>query len=195
MRHALLLLLSACAPGQGWEAVRQELTATRVELAQAHHQISALRHDAQHARNTLDKLAQAAISPEPDFPDEADVAPYEIEPGWHYLLDARTLRALFDEERIVQRGYPIAVGPVGDRVGLRLAHVHSNSLLFRLGLRTGDIIRALNGYALSSFSEVITALTHVDESPQLRIAVQRRGALRSLIWELEHGLSWRAPHP
>lgn len=175
--------------------MRQELTATRVELALAHREIAALRHHAQEVRIRHDWLAEAGISTEPDFADEVDLLPVELERGRRYRLDPPTREALLDRERLFRRGYPIVVMHDETQIGYRLALVHSNSVLFRLGLRSGDLIRAIEGHALASQHETVAALLLAADSPRVRLTVQRSGRLRSLIWELDTDLSPGGPLP
>lgn len=183
LRVALPLLVAACGPAPGWEAVQQELSAIRVDVAAVHHEVAALRDDVDGFERQRAERATMGNSREAFFADEQDLSPVEVEPGLRYRLDAATRAALLNRERLEQRGYARAVTREGAQVGYRLTDVHSNSLTFRLGLRSGDLVLALDDVPLTSPAATIAALQAAAEAPQVRLTVQRHGSSFPLVWE------------
>ena len=167
-----LALLASCAPSPGWEAIRAELSVVRGELAEAHHTVARLHADATAVRRARAVLAEAILPFEDAFPDERALRPAVLQPGSRYAIDAQTRDAWLDPERIGRRGYPRPVVLHGE-AGYRLAHVYPTSLPARLGLRTGDVVLAINGRPLGELTDAAAARDLFADARQLRLRVFR----------------------
>jgi hypothetical protein len=60
-------------------------------------------------------------------------------------------------------------------LGLRMEKMASDGLLERLGLRTGDTVKTLNGLQLTSFEGALEAQKLISSTPHLSLLVQRDG--------------------
>jgi hypothetical protein len=60
-------------------------------------------------------------------------------------------------------------------MGMRLDQLASNGLLERLGLRTGDMVKTLNGLELSSLDGALEAQKLINTAPRLSLLIQRNG--------------------
>ncbi len=63
----------------------------------------------------------------------------------------------------------------GEVVGARLAYVRSDSIVRKLGLERGDILRAINGYALTGTERALEAYTQLRAAPRLSLELTRGG--------------------
>lgn len=68
----------------------------------------------------------------------------------------------------------------GNRIGMRVYRVRRDSLLFRLGVRNGDVLRSINGVALSDADGLLRAYTSLRDQSELSLSLYRRGAVTSL---------------
>ncbi len=69
--------------------------------------------------------------------------------------------------------------------GLRLAALRIGGPLHRLGLRNGDLLRAVNGEALTSASAAVAVYAALPGTRQLRLALTRDGHPLTLVWDIE----------
>lgn len=63
----------------------------------------------------------------------------------------------------------------GEIVGARLAYVRSDSVVRKLGLRRGDILRAINGYALTGAERALEAYRQLRAASRLSLELTRSG--------------------
>ena len=63
----------------------------------------------------------------------------------------------------------------GIAIGVKLHGIRSNSLLGKLGLQNGDLLRTVNGFDLSSPDTALEAYSRLRSASQLSVAVTRRG--------------------
>ena len=64
----------------------------------------------------------------------------------------------------------------GKVVGVKLYGIRRNSLLGQLGLQNGDLMRAINGYDMTSPDRALEAYSKLRSTDSLTVAVQRRGS-------------------
>lgn len=64
--------------------------------------------------------------------------------------------------------------------GLRIYGAREGSLLARLGVRSGDVLRTVNGYDLRDPTAALSALTELRSAERLTLTVDRRGVATSL---------------
>jgi len=63
----------------------------------------------------------------------------------------------------------------GQVVGVKLYGIRRNSLLGKLGLQNGDLLRTINGFAMSSPDTALEAYSRLRTAANLSVAVTRRG--------------------
>ncbi|HEX5656973.1 MAG TPA: PDZ domain-containing protein, partial [Polyangiales bacterium] len=73
----------------------------------------------------------------------------------------------------------------GRVVGVKVTALPPDSPLARLGIERGDVIRSLNGLALSEPGGALQALAALRVQPQFSLAVLRSGQPRSLHYAVE----------
>ncbi len=73
----------------------------------------------------------------------------------------------------------------GEFIGYRLAMIKSNSFLYKIGLRAGDIIKRINGEDISSPERLVEMLSKLDTVTAVNIDMIRRGKKKTLFIEIE----------
>lgn len=62
----------------------------------------------------------------------------------------------------------------GEVLGVKLYGIRRNSLLGKLGLQNGDLLRTINGYNMSSPDSALEAYSRLRNSSNLTVSIQRR---------------------
>jgi general secretion pathway protein C len=73
----------------------------------------------------------------------------------------------------------------GKVVGVKLYGIRRSSLLGKLGLQNGDLLRTINGYEMSSPDTALEAYSKLRSASDLSIAVTRRGRAMNLEYEIQ----------
>ena len=73
----------------------------------------------------------------------------------------------------------------GHTVGMEIRAVRDGSPLQALGVKSGDVVRSLNGADLSTPVGLLSALKTVRDSDSLSLQIERDGATRSLQYLLD----------
>lgn len=63
----------------------------------------------------------------------------------------------------------------GEVVGARLVRLRRDSVMRRLGLKRGDVLRSINGYPLTSAEHALAAYTQLRAAPRLSVDLTRGG--------------------
>ncbi|MEM9190288.1 MAG: type II secretion system protein GspC [Myxococcota bacterium] len=69
--------------------------------------------------------------------------------------------------------------------GLRVLGIRRSSVLHRLGLRSGDVLRRVNGQPLHGVDDGLAAFASFRDEPRLSLTVLRRGEMRTLEYEFQ----------
>jgi general secretion pathway protein C len=69
--------------------------------------------------------------------------------------------------------------------GLKVTYVKPNSLIYRLGLRRGDIITNINDISIRTPEDSFSAFERLKNSDSVTITVLRNGSKVELRYELE----------
>jgi general secretion pathway protein C len=64
----------------------------------------------------------------------------------------------------------------GETVGFKLYGIRHDSMPKLFGLKNGDMITAVNEYALVSMDDALTAYTKLRDASELNLAIERKGA-------------------
>ena len=73
----------------------------------------------------------------------------------------------------------------GRVVGVKLYGIRRSSLLGRLGVQNGDMLRTINGYSLTSPDSALEAYTRLRSADHLTLSVVRRGQAMTLDYSIE----------
>jgi general secretion pathway protein C len=73
----------------------------------------------------------------------------------------------------------------GQVVGVKLYGIRRNSLLGKLGLQNGDLLRTINGFAMSSPDTALEAYSKLRTSNNLSVAVVRRGRPMNVEYDIQ----------
>ena len=93
---------------------------------------------------------------------------YTIERG---LVD----RLLANQAALMRTARVIPHEEGGRVVGVKLYGIRRNSLLGRLGVQNGDMLRTINGYDMSSPDSALEAYARLRTADHLTLSVVRRG--------------------
>jgi hypothetical protein len=129
-------------------------------------------------KETPEQLALAAVLARSIEPPKGSDATYRVDPF---------LAALVYEEIKAGTG-PRFQPDEAPRVGFKVGAVAGDTLLHRLGLRTGDVIEAINGVQLTDASRVAFALDGAENSVALTIV--RDDVTITQCYRLTHALAW-----
>jgi general secretion pathway protein C len=128
-------------------------------------------------------ICQAAIGEEPPRAAETPRDPTPATGGVEargpreFLVDRAMRDALLDDPSALATQVRIAPDIVSGRaVGATLAFVRRGSVLEKLGLKTGDKLRAANGVDLTSPEQALTALARIRDAPHVTLSIVRDGA-------------------
>jgi general secretion pathway protein C len=72
----------------------------------------------------------------------------------------------------------------GRVVGVKIYGIRRSSLLGRLGIQNGDMLRTINGYDLTEPNAVLEAYTNLRAADHLTLNVVRRGAATTLDYSI-----------
>lgn len=73
----------------------------------------------------------------------------------------------------------------GQVVGVKLYGIRRNSLLGKLGINNGDVLRTINGFDMTSPDTALEAYARLRNADQLTVSVQRRGRAMNLEYDIE----------
>jgi general secretion pathway protein C len=73
----------------------------------------------------------------------------------------------------------------GQVIGVKLYGIRRNSLLGKLGLQNGDLLRTINGYDMASPDSALEAYSKLRSASNLSVAVTRRGRQMSIDYGIE----------
>ncbi len=95
---------------------------------------------------------------------------------------ARTLldKVLSNQSELMRAARIIPYEENGRVIGVKVYGIRRSSLLGRLGVQNGDVLRTINGFDLSSPDSALEAYTKLREMDQFTIAMVRRGQPRNM---------------
>ncbi len=73
----------------------------------------------------------------------------------------------------------------GQVVGVKLYGIRRNSLLGKLGLQNGDMLRTINGFAMSSPDTALEAYSRLRTASNLAVAIERRGQPMNIQYDIQ----------
>src|SRR5690606_34143685 len=103
-----------------------------------------------------------------------------------YNVDrALVTSALGDQAALMRMARVIPHEENGQTVGVKLYGVRRSSLLGRLGIRNGDMLRDINGLDLSSPDAALQAYAQLPTASDVTVNIQRRGQDMALKFHLQ----------
>lgn len=147
----------------------------------------------------LAAAASAAQPPPPPLPEPvAEMEPVggipaaELEAGITKVSETefRLQRGLVDriltnQAELMRQARVVPQEEGGRVVGVKLYGIRRNSLLGRLGLQNGDVLRTINGFDMTSPDKALEAYTRLREANQLTVNVMRRNAPTNLNYAIQ----------
>lgn len=100
---------------------------------------------------------------------------------------ARTLldKVLSNQSELMRAARIIPYEENGRVIGVKVYGIRRSSLLGRLGVQNGDVLRTINGFDLSSPDSALEAYTKLREMDQFTIAMVRRGQPRNMDYSVK----------
>jgi general secretion pathway protein C len=97
------------------------------------------------------------------------------------LLD----KVLSNQSELMRAARIIPYEENGRVIGVKVYGIRRSSLLGRLGVQNGDVLRTINGFDLSSPDSALEAYTKLREMDQFTIAMVRRGQPRNMDYSVK----------
>lgn len=103
-----------------------------------------------------------------------------------YVVDAKLFaEALKNPERYAKEITVTMAEKDGKSSGFKISDIKRKSRFFALGLRRGDVLKAVNGFKLESLDHVFVALAALELNTMFRLDILRKGKPISLYYSLE----------
>lgn len=101
--------------------------------------------------------------------------------GTEFNIDRSLVdRLLLNQAELMRMARILPYQEGGRTIGVKLFGIRRTSVLARLGLENGDVLRTINGYDMSSPDKALEAYTRLRSSDRLTVSVQRRGTPMTL---------------
>jgi len=124
--------------------------------------------------------------------DEGPISQADMEAGIHkvsddrYNLDRSLVDRIIENQAELMRSARIIPHEEGGRViGVKMYGIRRRSLLGRLGMMNGDILRTINGFDMSSPDSALEAYTRLRESDHLTVSITRRGQPTTIDYNIQ----------
>lgn len=116
----------------------------------------------------------------------------ELEAGIHqvsereYTIDRGLVnRLLSNQAALMRTARVIPHEEDGQVVGVKLYGIRRSSLLGRLGIQNGDMLRTINGYDMTAPDSALEAYARLRNADRITINLQRRGQDQSIDYRIE----------
>ena len=73
----------------------------------------------------------------------------------------------------------------GEPDGLRLTGIRPNSIFYKMGLKSGDIITGVDGKDIESVDDALEFYKSLQSSAKVKLELNRRGRLQTLNYNIE----------
>lgn len=124
--------------------------------------------------------------------DEGAIRTSELEQGINRVSDteftvARSLvdKLLENQAELMRTARIIPHQENGRTVGVKLYGIRRNSLLGRLGLQNGDMLRTINGYDMTSPDSALEAYSRLRGANHLTVSIVRRGQAMNIDYSIQ----------
>jgi len=69
--------------------------------------------------------------------------------------------------------------------GFRLTGIRPNSIFYKMGLKSGDVIMGVDGKDIESVDDALKFYQNLQSSPNVRLQIKRRGRLKTIDYRIE----------
>ncbi len=69
--------------------------------------------------------------------------------------------------------------------GFRLTGIRPNSIFYKMGLKSGDVIMGVDGKNIESVDDALKFYQNLQSSPQVQLQIKRRGRLKTIDYRIE----------
>ena len=143
--------------------------------------------------NRTVKLPTPAAKPKPTGdPRNAGLSNEELDDGIEKISDTKFVvqrglvdKILANQGSLMKAARVIPHEEDGRVVGVRLYGIRRTSLLGRLGVRNGDMLRTINGFDMTSPDSALEAYTRLRTADQLTLAVKRQNNDMTIEYRIE----------
>ena len=94
-------------------------------------------------------------------------------------------KALANQGSLMKTARVIPHEEDGRVVGVKLYGIRRNSLLGRLGVRNGDMLRTINGFAMASPDTALEAYSRLRTADKLTLAIKRQNKETTIEYNIE----------
>ncbi|MCC6624330.1 MAG: PDZ domain-containing protein [Deltaproteobacteria bacterium] len=106
--------------------------------------------------------------------------------AYTYTLDRKMLdKQLADISKLQQDARPTPHYQDNQYQGIKLASVRPGSLFRAIGLRTGDIVKSVNGTAIDSPTKALELFEQLKSSSNIAVEIERRGKPNTLSYSIQ----------
>jgi general secretion pathway protein C len=144
------------------------------------------------ARAPAPPTRPARAASKPGDPRNAGLSEEELDDGIEKITDTkfniqRSLvdKALANQGSLMKTARVIPHEEDGRVVGVKLYGIRRNSLLGRLGVRNGDMLRTINGFAMASPDTALEAYSRLRTADKLTLAVKRQNKELTIEYNIE----------
>ncbi len=136
----------------------------------------------------------AAVTAEPAGPAEPSggIPAAELDAGitrvsdTEYRIQRGLVNRILENQSELMRTARVVPHEEGGRVvGVKMYGIRRNSLLGRLGMQNGDVLRTINGFDMTSPDKALEAYARLRESDHLTLSVIRRGQPTSVNFNIQ----------
>lgn len=138
--------------------------------------------DLQARANAAKKPDTAAETPPPPAPGGPGLSDRDLGEGITAISEteyniSRSLvdKVLLDQAAMMRSARVVPHQVNGQTVGVKLYGIRRSSMLGKLGLQNGDMLRTINGYDMSRPDSALEAYSKLRSADNLTVALQRRG--------------------
>ena len=137
------------------------------------------------ARAPRPGAAAASVQPTQSLEARIQTAVEQLAPN-EFSVDREVLQEVTQNQAMMQQQAP-QIQPVyrdGRPAGFQLGNVRMDSIFGRIGIRSGDVIRAVNGQALDSPQRALDFYERLGSQSEVRLDIERRGRTQTLTYRL-----------
>lgn len=107
------------------------------------------------------------------------------EDGSEFIVaESEVTDALANLPRLLSQARAVPYFKNGESVGMRLFAIRRGSLYEKLGLKNGDILKAVNGNSLSDPTQALKIFEQLKSERSINVRVERGGSERTLNYEI-----------
>jgi general secretion pathway protein C len=144
------------------------------------------------ARAQAPPTQPARAARKPGDARNAGLSAEELDDGIEKVTDTRfniqrslVDKALANQGSLMKTARVIPHEEDGRVVGVKLYGIRRNSLLGRLGVRNGDMLRTINGFAMASPDTALEAYSRLRSADKLTLAVKRQNKELTIEYNIE----------